>query len=97
MCCEDRADACRKKSKKKNKGGAAGAAAASVPMAAGSFAYHPEEEFIDRLASHVHMFPLKSAPPRDDESFGVEQFGRLVLIEREKLRKAVEAMEEACR
>jgi protein BCP1 len=51
-----------------------------------------------QVATAVHSFPFKTAPStRDEESFGVEQFGRLVLVEREKLAIAVEAMEEACR
>lgn len=51
---------------------------------------------IDARAVAVHSYPLKTAQPRDDESFGVEQFGRLVLIETNKLAEAVAAMEEAC-
>ncbi|KAK8869694.1 hypothetical protein IAR55_000262 [Kwoniella newhampshirensis] len=78
-----------KKSKKKSGGSA-------VPLAAGSFPYHPEEEFIDKVATHIHTYPFKTAQPRDSESFGVEQFGRVVLVEREKLAGAVKAMEEAC-
>jgi protein BCP1 len=51
---------------------------------------------VDSRAVAVHSYPLKTAPPRDDESFGVEQFGRLVLVETAKLAEAVGAMEEAC-
>jgi len=70
---------------------------AAEALAAGAFAYHPEEEMIDARAVAVHSYPLKTAPPRDDEAFGVEQFGRLVLIETGKLAEAVGAMEEACK
>lgn len=52
---------------------------------------------IDARAVAVHAYPLKTAAPRDDESFGVDQFGRLVLVETGKLAEAVGAMEEACR
>ncbi len=45
----------------------------------------------------VQTYPLKTAPARDAESFGVDQFGRLVKISRDGLGKAVEAMMEACR
>lgn len=82
------------KGNKKKKGGAAGGVG-GVP--AGKFAYHPEEEMIDARGVAVHNYALKTAKPRDDESFGVEQYGRVVLVETAKLAEAVEAMEEACR
>ncbi|CAD6590525.1 MAG: Mss4p nuclear export [Tremellales sp. Tagirdzhanova-0007] len=79
-------------SKKKRKK----AAQEVISLPSGSFPYHPEEEFIDKIATHIHTFPFKSAPKRDEESFGVEQFGRLVLIERDRLPLAIESMEAAC-
>ncbi|WVQ78423.1 hypothetical protein IAT38_000509 [Cryptococcus sp. DSM 104549] len=79
------------KSSKKSK--KAPVTAVPQPLLAGSFPYHPEEEFIDKVATHVHTYPFKTAVPRDDESFGVEQFGRLVLLDREKLARAVKDME----
>ncbi|WWC89974.1 uncharacterized protein L201_004903 [Kwoniella dendrophila CBS 6074] len=78
-----------KKSKKKSGN-------AVVPLTAGTFTYHPEEEFIDNVATHVHTYPFKTAPKRDEDAFGVEQFGRLVLISNDKLSGAVEAMQAAC-
>lgn len=81
-----------KKKKKKQKN-----VPALVPLVSGSFPYHPEEEYIDKLAKHVHEYSFKSAPPRDDEAFGVEQFGRLVVIERDRLTSAVESLEAASR
>ncbi len=50
-----------------------------------------------QVASHIHTYPFKSAPPRSAESFGVEQFGRLVLLEAGKLEAAVASMVDACR
>lgn len=49
-----------------------------------------------QVATYVHEYPFKTAPARDQDAFGVEQFGRLVLIEKEKLGQAVQAMEAAC-
>lgn len=49
-----------------------------------------------QVATYVHEYPFKTAPPRDQEAFGVEQFGRLVLVEKAKLGQAVQAMEAAC-
>jgi protein BCP1 len=52
---------------------------------------------IEARAKTAFTYALKTAPPRDDEAFGVEQFGRLLLIDAGKLAQAVVAMEEACR
>ncbi|CAK9784031.1 hypothetical protein CC85DRAFT_281945 [Cutaneotrichosporon oleaginosum] len=76
------------KTNKKTKGGV-------EPLAAGSFPYHQEEEMIEARAKATFTYSLKTAPPRDEESFGVEQFGRLILIDAAKLAQAVEAMEKA--
>ncbi|WVR05171.1 hypothetical protein IAU60_002183 [Kwoniella sp. DSM 27419] len=78
-----------KKSKKKG-----GNAAPS--LTAGTFPYHPEEEFIDKVATHIHTYPFKTAPKRDEDAFGVEQFGRLVLVSKDKLEKSVAEMQAAC-
>ncbi|ORX33440.1 p21-C-terminal region-binding protein-domain-containing protein [Kockovaella imperatae] len=84
-------DQSRGKKKKK-----AGKATSSAPaLAAGSFAYHPEEEFIDKVAEEVHTYPFQSAQQRDEDAFGVEQFGRLVLVNRDKLLSAIKSMEAA--
>ncbi|AAW41907.2 hypothetical protein CNBB1880 [Cryptococcus deneoformans B-3501A] len=68
----------------------------TVALSAGSFPYHPEEEFMDKVASQVHTYNFKTAAPRDAESFGVEQFGRLVLLEKAKLVSAIQSMQAAC-
>ncbi|KAJ9112741.1 hypothetical protein QFC20_002066 [Naganishia adeliensis] len=57
--------------------------------------YHPEEEFLERAALYTHTFPFKNAQPRDEESFSVEQRGRLSVYESGKLGEAIAAMEEA--
>ncbi|ODN83262.1 hypothetical protein L202_01435 [Cryptococcus amylolentus CBS 6039] len=81
------------KSSKKKKGGQNHE---TVALAAGSFPYHPEEEFTDKVATTTQTFPFKTAAPRDAESFGVEQFGRLTLLEKSKLVEAIKAMQAAC-
>ncbi|EIW69358.1 hypothetical protein TREMEDRAFT_73826 [Tremella mesenterica DSM 1558] len=63
-----------------------------IGLGSGSFPYHPEEEFIDKVASHVHTYPFKNSQKRDDDSLGVEQYGRLILVERDNLARAVKAM-----
>ncbi|KAI9638043.1 p21-C-terminal region-binding protein-domain-containing protein [Dioszegia hungarica] len=80
--------------KKKSK---AGTRQPMTPLQAGTFPYHPEEAYLDDVATTVHTYPFKSAQPRDDDSFGVEQHGRLVLLTAAAMTSAVAAMEEACR
>ena len=49
-----------------------------------------------QLAEVVQTYPLESAPKRDDDdAFGVEHFGRLVLIDKKKLEQAIRNMGEA--
>jgi len=50
-----------------------------------------------QLASHVHTYPFKHAPKRDEDAFGVEQHGRIVLANTAQLEKAIKAMEDACK
>lgn len=49
-----------------------------------------------QVANQVHTYNFKTAAPRDAESFGVEQFGRLVLLEKAKLVSAIQSMQAAC-
>ncbi|WVN86711.1 uncharacterized protein L203_101883 [Cryptococcus depauperatus CBS 7841] len=81
------------KAQKKKKGPGAD----TLALSAGSFSYHPEEEFMDKVASHIHTYPFKTSAPRDADSFGVEQYGRIVLLDKEKFVSAVQAMQDACR
>jgi hypothetical protein len=46
-------------------------------------------------ALYTHTFPFKNAQPRDEESFSVEQRGRLSVYESGKLGEAIREMEEA--
>lgn len=44
----------------------------------------------------MHTFPFKNSPKRDEDSFGVEQHGRIILAETSQLESAIRSMEEAC-
>ncbi|OAV99665.1 hypothetical protein PTTG_25248 [Puccinia triticina 1-1 BBBD Race 1] len=60
--------------------------------------YHPEDQIISQFASHTVHFSLpKSKEPRKggvDEEFGVDQQGRLMLIELSKWDQMVAALQE---
>ncbi|KAL7424155.1 Mss4p nuclear export [Cryptotrichosporon argae] len=68
-----------------------------APPAAGHFPYHAEEAYVDARATAVETYAFKRAPARDADTFGVEQYGRAVLVSRAALELAVADMEEAAR
>jgi protein BCP1 len=50
-----------------------------------------------QASSHIHTYPLKTAQPRGEDAFSVEEFGKIIVLQREKLGLAVEAMTAAIR
>ena len=59
------------------------------------FHYHPEEEFLEQSALHTHTFEFKTSQPRNEESFGVEQKGRMSIYDASKMQAALKVMEDA--
>lgn len=55
----------------------------------GVFSFHHEDECIQELASHSLDFSLSNALPREKESFGLEQGGRLILLPADKLPQLI--------
>jgi len=55
----------------------------------GVFSFHHEDQCIQELSSHSHDFLLSNALPRDKESFGLEQGGRLILLPADKLPQLI--------
>jgi len=51
----------------------------------GVFSFHHEDQCIQELASHSLDFSLSNALPREKESVGLEQGGRLILLPADKL------------
>ncbi|KAI0271718.1 p21-C-terminal region-binding protein-domain-containing protein [Gloeopeniophorella convolvens] len=64
--------------------------AAAPSSTGGTFSFHHEDECIQQLASYSLDYPLTHAVPRDKESFGLEQGGRLMLISADKLPQLVQ-------
>ncbi|KAF8499001.1 p21-C-terminal region-binding protein-domain-containing protein [Russula emetica] len=63
---------------------------ASTPSAAGRvFPFHHEDTCIQEVASHSLDFSLSNTLPREKESFGLEQGGRLMLFDAQMLPKLV--------
>jgi protein BCP1 len=51
----------------------------------------------EQKATASHTYAFKTAAPRDAESFGVEQFGRLMLVPASAMDGVITEMIEACR
>lgn len=83
-----------KKAKKPKSG--ASAAGLPLPLPGSIFHYHPEEEFLERSATHIHTYEFKTAQARTEESFGVEQRGRISIYEAPRLGEGIKAMQEGC-
>jgi protein BCP1 len=63
---------------------------AQVPSSTGGvFSFHHEDQCIQELASHSFDFSLSNALPREKESFGLEQGGRLILLPADKLPQLI--------
>ncbi|KAI0044874.1 hypothetical protein FA95DRAFT_1561711 [Auriscalpium vulgare] len=71
------------------------AAAPQPPPGGGVFSYHHEDEYTQKFATHWLDYKLSNAPPRDKESFGLEQGGRLILLPAEKLPEYIATIGEA--
>ncbi|KAI0063090.1 hypothetical protein BV25DRAFT_1802701 [Artomyces pyxidatus] len=71
---------------------------AAVPppsTSGGVYSYHHEDEFTQKFALHSLDYQLSNAPPRDKESFGLEQGGRLILVPANKLLEFIATISEA--
>lgn len=64
-------------------------------VTSGLFHYHPEEEFLEQSALHKHTFDFKTSQPRNEESFGVEQKGRISIYDAKNMQAALKIMEDA--
>ncbi|KAI9445586.1 p21-C-terminal region-binding protein-domain-containing protein [Lactarius indigo] len=80
---EEEAEAAQFQQQKRRKG------AQIAPSAGGAFSFHHEDQYIQELASHSLDFSLSNALPREKESFGLEQGGRLILLPVDKLPQLI--------
>ncbi|KAI0005314.1 p21-C-terminal region-binding protein-domain-containing protein [Russula compacta] len=62
---------------------------APMPSVGGVFSFHHEDRWIHELASHSVNYSLSNMLPREKESFGLEQGGRLMLLPAHKLPQLV--------
>ncbi|KAF8480787.1 p21-C-terminal region-binding protein-domain-containing protein [Russula ochroleuca] len=63
---------------------------ALIPSTAGGvFSFHHEDQCLEKVASHSLDYSLLNALPREKESFGLEQGGRLFLFPADRLPQLV--------
>ncbi|KIM81735.1 hypothetical protein PILCRDRAFT_97612 [Piloderma croceum F 1598] len=66
----------------------------------GIYPFHPEDEYIQKLASHTHDYPLHpthqntNAPPREKDAFGLDTRGRMMLLPAERFLEVVSGLSE---
>jgi len=69
---------------------------AQVPSSTGGvFSFHHEDQCIRELASHSLDFSWSNALPRQKDSFGLEQGGRLILLPGDKLPQLISKLAAA--
>jgi len=57
--------------------------------------FHPEDEIIQRCAAITIDYPFANTPPRDSDSFGLPQAGRMMLVPAARFEQLVTQMQEA--
>ncbi|KAF9221313.1 hypothetical protein BS17DRAFT_797279 [Gyrodon lividus] len=60
----------------------------------GIYGFHPEDEEIIQHATHTVTYSFSNAPPRNEESMGLDVAGRMMLVPAEKLKALVERIGE---
>ncbi|KAA1468314.1 hypothetical protein DENSPDRAFT_833560 [Dentipellis sp. KUC8613] len=66
--------------------------AAPPPPPGGVYSFHHEDELIKKYASFSLDYPFTNTQPREQDSFGLDQGGRMMLIPAEKLPQLVVEM-----
>ncbi|KAJ3485130.1 hypothetical protein NLI96_g5186 [Meripilus lineatus] len=66
----------------------------SAPQGGGVFSFHPEDELIQKHASHVADYSFSSSEPREKDSFGLDVGGRMMLVPIENLPHLIKSFNE---
>lgn len=67
----------------------------TAPLGGGVFPFHPEDDVLAKFASHTFDFSLTSSQPREQDSFGLDTGGRIMIIPSENLPQIAIALNEA--
>jgi len=72
-----------------------------VPSVSGSgpsdgvYSFHPEDEYIHKVASHTLDYSFSSAEPREKDSFGLDTGGRMMLVPADRFQELIVSLNEA--
>ncbi|EIN13287.1 hypothetical protein PUNSTDRAFT_94301 [Punctularia strigosozonata HHB-11173 SS5] len=70
----------------------AAAAQASSTAKGGSYSFHPEDEIIQKFATHAIDYSFTNAQPRDEEAFGLDTGGRMMLVPSDRFQELIAAI-----
>ncbi|TDL22295.1 hypothetical protein BD410DRAFT_256154 [Rickenella mellea] len=59
-----------------------------------TYSFHPEDEYIQKFASHSIDYNLSSAQPRDADAFGLDTAGRIMLVPADRLKDLVQTLSD---
>jgi len=59
----------------------------------GIFSFHPEDECIQKFASHTHDFRFTRAQPREKDAFGLDVRARMMVVPSENFTQMVQTMQ----
>ncbi|KAI0668611.1 p21-C-terminal region-binding protein-domain-containing protein [Trametes maxima] len=65
------------------------------PQGAGVYPFHPEDDVIRKFATHTLDYAFTHSQPREEDSFGLDTGGRMMLIPAARLRDIAAALAEA--
>jgi protein BCP1 len=72
------------------------AAPAPAPGGAGgTFSFHPEDAHVQAAAAHAVDYSFTHAPPREQDAFGLDTGGRMMLVPADRFAGFVAAISEA--
>ncbi|EGN92707.1 hypothetical protein SERLA73DRAFT_65334, partial [Serpula lacrymans var. lacrymans S7.3] len=58
----------------------------------GVYSFHPEDEYIQMMASHSVDYAFTNSQPREKESFGLDTGGRMMLVPASRLQELVDTL-----
>ncbi|KAI0791666.1 p21-C-terminal region-binding protein-domain-containing protein [Abortiporus biennis] len=61
---------------------------------AGVFSFHPEDEYIQKFATHSIDYSFSNVQPRDKDSFGLDTGGRMMLVPAANLPQLITTLNE---
>ncbi|KZT68813.1 hypothetical protein DAEQUDRAFT_757365 [Daedalea quercina L-15889] len=65
------------------------------PSSGGVYSFHPEDEQIQKIALHSLDYNFTNSQPREENAFGLDMGGRMILFPATRLRELVSVLQDA--